>query len=370
MIFTCMKKELVNALQIVSKAVASKPQTPILSGVYLKTEKNILELQATDYDLGFIVRIEAEIEQEGTLVVSGRYLQEVVRKLPGENVSFRFDTKENILHIQSENSKFTLLGMNVSDFPVIPPFEGSLSFDIKDKVLRNLIKKTVFSCSTDENRPIFTGCLLEIDQTVVTMAATNTHRLSVKHENFSEPIGAIKIIIPSKVLNELLHIMDSDVPINVHVTCSHNKISFAFENIYITSRLIEGVFPDYHRVIPKDFSTEVTISKEELHAAVERVSLIAKTGDYNVIRLEFSSGKLHISSNNPEIGYAEETVLAVVNGPDVNIAFNANYIVDVLKNLTGKECMFSLNSSLNPIMVRDGDDTEFTYIVTPVRTNH
>ena len=367
---TSAKSELVNALQIVSKAVASKPQTPILSGVYLRAEAGVLELQATNYEIGMISRIPVEIAEPGQIAISGRYFQEVVRKLPGDSVTISFNREEKIVHISSNQANFTLLSMNASEFPTIKEMEGNLQFKIKDNVLRSLIKKTVFACSTDESRPVFTGCYLEVADTKVTMAATNTHRLAVKYETFDESIGNIKIIIPSRILQELLHNMTSEIPTDVTVTCTYNQISFSFENLYMTSRLIEGAFPDYHRVIPPEFATKITLNAAELNAAVDRVSLISRAGDYNIIKLEFANNQVHITSNNPDIGNAEETIPATIDGPELSIAFNAKYIMDVMKTIDSETCQIKLNQPLSPAAIREADDEEFIYIVTPVRTAH
>ncbi len=368
--FTCQKNELVQAIQTVSKAVSSKPQMPILSGIYLKAENGTLELQATDYEIGIICQIPAEIEDPGMIVLSGRYMQEVIRRLPGEKVTISYDREEKIAKIISNASNFTLLSMAANEFPTIHHLEGNLNFTIRDNMLRDLVKKTVFACSNDEARPVFTGCLLEVSDSTVTMAATNTHRLAVKKEILDDFSGSIKIIIPSKVLNELLRIMVSEIPTNVAVSCSYNQISFQFDNVYLTSRLIEGQFPDYQRVIPPEFHTNVTLETADFLSAVDRVSLIARAGEYNIIRLEFTNGQVRISSNNPDIGNAEEIVAASVDGPEVNIAFNAKYVTEVLKNIDSEKFYFSLNQTLNPAAVRQEKDDSFTYIVTPVRTAH
>lgn len=367
---SCAKNELVNALQIVSKAVASKPQTPILSGIYLRAEAGVLELQATNYEIGLVSRIPAEIEEPGQITLSGRYFQEVVRKLPGDNVDISFNREEKIVHIRSNQANFTLLSMNASEFPTVKPVEGTLQFQIKDNILRSLIKKTVFACASDESRPIFTGCYLEVNDTKVTMAATNTHRLAVRYETFDQPIGSIKIIIPSRILQELLHNMTSEIPTDVTVTCSYNQISFAFDNLYMTSRLIEGVFPDYRRVIPPEFATSVTLNSAAFSSAVDRVSLISRAGDYNIIKLEFANNQVHITSNNPDIGNAEEAVPASIEGPELTIAFNAHYIIDVLRNIDSETCQIRLNQPLSPAAVREQGDENYIYIVTPVRTAH
>ena len=202
------------------------------------------------------------------------------------------------------------------------------------------------------------------------MAATNTHRLSVKSETFDQSIGNIKVIIPSRILQELLHNMSSDIPTDVKISCSYNQISFSFDNLYMTSRLIEGQFPNYRGVIPPEFATHVKTDTAAFTAAVDRISLIARAGVYNTIKLEFADNQIHITSNNPEIGNAEEYIPVEIDGPDIAIAFNAQYIIDVLKNIDSKTCRIGLNQPLSPASIQEEDDDSFVYIVTPVRTNH
>ena len=164
--------------------------------------------------------------------------------------------------------------------------------------------------------------------------------------------------------------LTSDVPTSIAVACTYSEISFAFENIYLKTRLIEGQFPNYRRVMPTDFATRVTLSTADFLAAVSRVSLIARASDYNVIKLHFQGGEVHMTSNHPEIGQAEEHVSAVIDGPEVSIAFNAAYVTDVLKNIETKSFYFSLNASLQPAAIRETENDAFLYIITPVRTQH
>lgn len=367
--FTCQKEQLVYASQVVQKAVSSKPQMPILSGIYLNAFDNTLELQATDYELGISCKIEGDITEPGSIVLSGRYFQEVVRRLPGDIVEIVTNAEDNTVRITSNSAQFNLLSLPATEFPVLKPLDGTITFNIRDNVFRDLIKKTVFACSTDEARPVFTGGLLEVQNSDVLMVATNTHRLSVKREILDEFNGSIKIIIPAKILNELAKIMVSEVPSNVLVNCNHNQISFAFDNVYITSRLIEGQFPDYKRVIPPEFVTNITLNTDEFLAAVERISLISRAGDYNIIKLSFKKGAVLISSNNPDIGKAEESVNIALQGNDLDIAFNAKYVTDILKNIDSEQFYFALNTPLSPASIKPINDENYTYIITPVRTN-
>lgn len=368
--FTCTKSDLVQAVQIVAKAVSSKPQMPVLSGIYLKAENNKIELQATDYEIGITCQVDANVTESGSIVLSGRYFQEVARRLPGDTVSLEFNREEQTVRILSDSANFNLLSLPSAEFPVIKPLAGNTTFSIRDNIFRDLIKKTVFACSADEARPIFTGCLLEVHGSDMIMAATNTHRLAVKREILDNFTGNIKIIIPAKILNELLRIMTSEIPTNITINCTYNQISFAFDNVYVTSRLIEGQFPDYQRVIPPQFATKIKINTHAFQSAVDRVSLISRSGDYNIIRLYFKNNQVCITSNNPDIGKAEETVAASIDGPELDIAFNAKYVTDVLKCIEGDEFTFSFNQPLSPAALRPLEDDNFTYVVTPVRTAH
>lgn len=370
----CLKSDLVQALHVVSRAVASKPQTPLLSGIYVKADQDGVELQATDYALSIRCRVQAEVEEAGTIIVSGRYFQEVTRNLPADDVIIETDTEEKQVFIRAGAAHFQLLVMHRQhgeEFPIIRPLEGKVSFTIGDVLLKQLIRKTAFSCAGEDGRPVFTGCMLELGEDEVKMVATNTHRLSFMETPLAGVHGeGRQFIIPAKVLEELRQTLTSDLPESIAVTCTYSEISFAFENIYLKTRLIEGQFPDYRRVIPTDFSTRVTLSTADFLAAVNRVSLIARASDYNVIKLNFSDGQVHMTSNNPEIGQAEERVAAVIDGPEVSIAFNAVYVTDVLKNIDTKNFYFSLNESLKPAVIRETENDAFLYVITPVRTQH
>ncbi len=377
---TLAKSDLISALQIVSKGLSTKPQTPILSGVYMTAKEGQLELQSTNYELGFIVTIPAEIHTVGTAVLPGKYLTEFARKLPAEEVSIDTGSSDGLAVIRSGSARFTLRTMEVSDFPVLQRMEGTLQFTIKDRTLARLVKKSTFACLREEQRdrrPIFTGCQLEVEGKEVTFAATNVHRLAVKSELLEEDAGQIRIIIPAKFLEEVTRTITGDVPTDIHVTCSYNQISMSADGIYMTSRLIEGAFPDYRRVIPQEenIRTRVTLDAATFASAVERASLIARTDQYNIVKLAFEEGLMRISSNSPEIGEAEETIAAEVTGDDVTIAFNASYLMDAVKSLDSDTFILSLQGAnaqgmnLSPITIREEADPNYIYVVTPVRTH-
>ncbi len=374
------KNDLISALQIVSKGLSTKPQTPILSGIYMTAKEGQLELQTTNYELGFILTIPAEIHNTGTAVLPGKYLTEFARKLPAEEVSIDTDSSDGLAVIQSGAARFTLRTMEISDFPVLHRMDGTLHFTIKDRTLARLVKKSAFACLREEQRdrrPIFTGCQLEVEGKEITFAATNVHRLAVKSEQLEEDAGQIRVIIPAKFLEEVTRTISSEVPADIHVTCSYNQVSMSSGSIYMTARLIEGTFPDYRRVIPREenIRTKVTLDAASFASAVDRASLIARTDQYNIVKLSFAQGLMRISSNSPEIGEAEETIPAEVTGDDVTIAFNASYLMDALKSLDSDTCILSLQGSneqgvnLSPMTIREEADPNYIYVVTPVRTH-
>lgn len=367
---TCAKNDLLHAVLSVQKAIAVKTTHPVVTGVYFSAEQDILELQATDYDIGISCKIPANIEQGGKIVLSGKYLLELVRKLPGEEIKISADDDNRMICISAGTAQFNLLSIPAEEFPVLKPFETDKNIVIQDDIFKDLIRKTVFACSSDEARPVFTGALLETDQQnqAIRMVATNTHRLALKQIKNNAENKPLKMIISAKILNELAKILTTEQKEDVKISWQKNQVGFQFDKIYMNANLIDGQFPDYNRVIPSHFDTITTISTNNLLEAVERVALLAKDADYNVIKFCFSKNELMITSNNPDIGKASETLPIEIQGKEMEIAFNARYIMDILKNIDHEQIIFSLNSSLSPASIKPKDDEEYIYIITPVRT--
>lgn len=365
----CEKNLLLTAVQIVQKAAANKTTLPILTGIYLSSQDGFLELQATDYEVGISITIPAEVIEPGKAVLSGKFFPEIIRKITGETIEIFSIAQSSMISIASDKTEFKILSFPAAEFPTIKKFESNNSITIKDDVLKDLIKKTVFACSTDESRPLFTGALTEVLDNEITMVATNTHRLALKKHSLMGTPAMIKMIIPGKLLNEISKIIAFENPIDVSVYWLKNQVAFSFENIYIMSRIIEGQFPDYKKVIPNEFSSFCTIDANSLFDAVERVSLLAKDGEYNIIRIKFTQSTLELSGNNPDAGSATEVLEVTIEGEAMEIAFNAKYLLDVLRIAGPGKVKFYLKSPLSPVMIKLLDDDEYTYVLTPIRTN-
>ena len=369
--FTCAKNELKDALTVANRAVAVKPQTPILAGIYLRAEGSTLEMQANNFSLGIITKIAVNTEVPGEIVVVGKYFQEIIAKLPGETVTISYDSGDNIVYITSGASKYNLLAMSAEDFPKVKTQEVVTSFKIRAAALKDLIKRTVFACATDDAaRPIFTGCLFELNGNSITVAATNTHRIAVKKDTIADEIEMMSFIVPSSTLRDLARMMDSSTDNLVTVDYSGKYIAFTFDNIFMTSRLIEGQFPPYDKLVSAPTDIHVKVNVGEMLAAVDRVALISKETEYNTIRFIFTQEGLDISSNSPDVGKAEEHINATLAGEDIDISFNVKYIAEVLNVLESENCRIGLTKPLAPIDVREDEGDDYIYIVTPVRTNN
>jgi len=365
----CEKEQLLTAVQIVQKATATKTTLPILTGIHLMAAEGALELQATDYEVGISMSIPAEVVEPGKVVLSGKFFPEIIRKIGGKTIEISSSPQSSMITVAAEKTEFKILSFPAEEFPTIKKFESNNSITLKDDTLKDLIKKTVFACSTDESRPLFTGALVEVSAGDINMVATNTHRLALKKSTLPETAVTAKMIIPGKLLNEIFKILNFDVPMDVRIFWLKNQVAFLFDNIYIMSRVIEGQFPDYKKVIPAEFSSFCVLDANVLHEAVERVSLLARDGEYNIIKIKFTPTSLELAGNNPDAGSATESLEVSPEGEPIEIAFNAKYLLDVLKIAGGGKVKFHLKSALSPVMVKLLDDNDYTYILTPIRTN-
>ena len=207
--FTCAKNDLIEALNIVSKAVSTKPQMPVLSGIYMKAEGSTLELQANNFEMGIINRIPVNTEQPGEIVVVGKYILEIIKKLSGTVVNISHDEAQHVVNIKSETANFKLLSMSAEDFPKVKPPEVYSTFSLKNKIIKNLIRKTAYACADEDARPIFSGACLEISGNSISMAATNTHRIAIMKETIDDNLDNLSLVIPAKTLVELTKMLNS-----------------------------------------------------------------------------------------------------------------------------------------------------------------
>ena len=368
--FSCYKNDLTEALQFLIRAVAVKPMTPILAGIYIKAEGSTLELQANNYSTGIISRIPASVENPGELVVSGKRFQEFMRGIPGETITFSDDENApNILMIKAGGASLELMTMAADEFPKVKKEQAICSFSVDTQVMRDLIRKTIFAVAKEETRPVFTGCAFEIKDEEISVVATNAHRLALAKGKLISSSDDCKFIVPSDTLRGLLQRLEQrSVDKSINVDYSTRYLTFMFDNVIVNSRLIEGEFPPYDRVIPSYSETKVYINREEFKNTVEFIALMSKETEYNTVKFLFSNDKVEISSNSVEGESVVKSINASIEGPDVEISFNVSYILDVLRVIDSFKVVVALNDQFSPAAFSDPDEKDYIYVATPVRT--
>ena len=307
MIISCNTNSLNKAIQTVQRAIISKPSTPIFSGIHVIAADNKLEIQAMDLNMAISCTIDAEISEPGEIVVSAKHFADLIRKLPAESLTISKNEEKHSIKVSSGKSEYQLFLMNEDDYPKFPTFDADRTIALDDSMIKELIKKTIFSCSTDEARPLFTGILVEAKDGKITFVGTNTHRLAIKSLPY-EGNEELSMIIPSKVLGEISRNLTGEIPQQVLISLLNNQIMVVIDNVVIVSRLIEGQFPDYRRVIPPKFALTSKVNIKELAGAVERVALFSTDGDYSIIKMSVAADEITITSSSPDVGTGLEVV--------------------------------------------------------------
>lgn len=349
----CPRKDLFEAVQTVGHAVSGRTSLPILSHILVQAENSGLRVIATDLELGISCWIPAQIEESGALTSPARTLTEVLANLPDKSdVALSVD-KSHTVRVHCDKSDYKILGLAAEDYPRLPEVRDAVSFSIPQAKLREMIKHTLFAVSPDETRAILTGILMVVDETSLKFVATDTHRLAVKTSDTKDGRGAQNAIVPSRAMNELNRLL-TDAEGDVQVTLSENQVRFTLPGqagVQILSRLIEGQFPNYQRVIPPEHQKRLTIPVQPLLRAVRRASIVARDNSNRII-LRTDEDKLILTAESQTVGNAYEEVEVTREGDDVEIAFNAKYLLDVLSVLDVDGVHLELSEPLKPGVLR------------------
>ena len=367
--FICLKKDLLGVLFQLSKAIAVKPQTQVLSGIYLNVQNNELEIHTNNYALGMSAKIPVNMESAGEIVAIGKKFIDIVKVMPNDEISIYHNDEEGYLEVSSGRSKYTIPTMNADDFPKVAHKDAESYLKIKACVLRNLIKQTVFSCSNDEGHPIYTGCLFETQGDDIAVVATNMHRLSISRDKLYESTDTLRFIVPADALRNIVEMLPDDDDALIEIDYTGKAVAFTIDKIFVTARLIEGNFPDYNKVVPKSSESVAYVRVDEMRDAIERVAIISKEDANKKITFDFTTKGLHISAQTIEFGGVEDTIDTELKGPELKISFNYTYIADVVKILKSATFKIAMNGHYDPVDIREGDGREdLIYVVTPVRS--
>ena len=360
----CNGLDLSDAVLKVVKAVSSKQTNPILEGIKLTASKDTLTLLATDTELSIETSIRADILIEGAIVVPGKYFSDFIKKLDKEHIELSF--LEGQLKIKYEDSDSMIQTMPADDFPVIDRDIDESSFTINQREFRDMVNKTAFSCCQDDSRPILKGCLLEIEDGLITCVALDGFRLAVAKKNIAAMSKNQRIICPQRALLEICRILEKDDE-DITVTLKKNILKVESDNTCVTARLLEGEFINYKNIIPKDFMTGIVVNTQLFLQSVERASILARQDRYNLIKLDIREKHLSVISNSA-IGNVNEIVPINLEGKDLTISLNSRYILEALRTVNEEYIRMNFNSSVSPCIIAPLSGEEFLYLILPVRT--
>ncbi|HEY8467553.1 MAG TPA: DNA polymerase III subunit beta [Solirubrobacterales bacterium] len=362
------RDSLSTALQTASRVVSSRATLPSLGGVMV-TATDGVTLQATDMEVAISLAVpDATVEETGAQLVPARLLADVVRSLPAGQVTLQARPEQRDVEITTGTSNFHLRTLPSEDFPRLPEVHSDPA-KLPAAPLAEAIDRVARAASKDEVRPILTGVLVQAEGARLTMVATDSYRLAVKHTALeSELPMPIEANVPSRALRELARaIADRDAS-EVEIALSRNQIVFRLDGLELSSRLIEGQFPSWRQLIPESFDHEVRLPREELLEVCRRVSPLAQRNA--PLRLAFSEGELTVAASTPDLGDASEAMPAPYSGEPLEIAFNPQFLIDGIESITGDELSVNLSSPLRPGLLRPvGDEDDFAYLVMPIRLN-
>lgn len=365
-----LQENLSKALSLVNRVVSSRSSLPVLSHVLLKTEKGRLRVSATNLEMGIHVWCGAKIEEEGEITVPARLFSDFINSIP--NAKVELNVHETVLSCKTDNFQSNINGISADEFPLIPQIKDPKVVSLDSNEFRNAINQVVFAVAQDETRPVLSGVCFSLEKDLIKMAGTDSYRLAEKQfKPRTAAIKDIRIIIPGRTLAELARIL-GEAEEDVGIYLSENQISFKTSEVELTSRLIEGSYPDYTQIIPTSSSTSFKAPVDEF-MNVMRVSGLFARESVNGVRMEVKSkGKVLVYATTSEIGDNVSSLSAQVKGEDGEISFNARYLQEVLSNLGAEDVEVSISGKLNPCLLKPikggKTDDSYLHIVMPLRT--
>ncbi len=372
---TCPQENLQRALSQVSRAVATKTALPVLSNVLLVAEEGHLKIAATDLHIGITTRIDAAIAEEGRITVDARLLSEFVNTLPNEDVELSTPSSRAMLNVKCGRSTASINGIDADDFPVMPSIkEDAIVIEIEPGQFRELVAQVELAAASDDSRPVLAGVLTRVEGNKITRAAADGFRLAVKEGELpSSGPDKLEAIVPAKALRELARIVgDGSEPVKISITPTQSQLVAEAGKTEFLSSLIEGNFPDFRQIVPREFSVRVEVDRDQLMGAVRRASYFARDNN-DVIRLafkggeqEFDLGTVEVSATAAERGNSQSVIDASVSGEGFQIAFNARYLSDVLAVLKQPKVMLGLNGPNQAGVVRPVGDDHYSHVIMPM----
>ena len=366
--FSCYKDKMLKAINSVVRGVASKTTMPILEGILIQTNDNEIKLTTYDLEIGIEYIIECDIKEQGSTVVNAIMFSEIIRKLPDTEIEITVN-ENNLLEIECEGSHYKLATMNPDEFPELPKIEIENSVEIEQNTLKTMIRKTIFAVSTEESRPIFTGCLMEVENNKLNLVAVDGFRLALRRIYLNKKTEDFSAVIPGKTLNEVNKILlDSFETVKIGI--AKNQALFEMDNCKVVTRILDGEFLNYKNVIPSNWETRIKVNKANLQDCFERISLISsssieKEKKYPV-KVQVDIGKVTISCTN-QTGDAKEELFLTTEGKNLEVGFNPKYFLDSLKVIEDEEVYVEFGSSISPCLIKAIENNDYVYMILPIR---
>ncbi len=362
--FSISKESFLTALQQVQHVVSTRTTLPILSNVLIKAGKGQIQFATTDLDVSISGTVIADVQEQGATTLPARKLASIIRELPTDDVDVTVDEK-NVAHIRSGPSYFKVMGLAHDEFPPLPTFDDAREFKLEQRVLKDCLRKTSYSISTDETRYVLNGILCSFKESMLTMVATDGRRLAMVEQEVEFPQShEVDIIIPTKAVNEIQRLLSDEGEVTLKV--GSGQIGFDLGNYFLASKLIEGNYPNYRQVIPGESKERIALEREPLLRMLGRVSLLLSDKS-NSVKLHFTRDNLEMVANSPDVGEARESVPIAYKGAEMTIAFNPEFFMAPLRNLVSDDVYLHLIDEISPGVLRSG--TNFLYVLMPMRVN-
>jgi DNA polymerase-3 subunit beta len=361
---TCGRNELADKLQLAGRGVSTRTNVQILAGIMLRAASGQLHLSATDMEISLRVSLDAQVEDEGAIVVPGRLLVDIVRLLPTGEVMIAHRAEEGVAELTCGSASYKLHTYAAEDFPRLPEVDPDAAFTVDREAFVDTIARVSRSSSRDESRPVLTGILVRFEDSKLVMAATDSYRLSVKETALAKGPGQeLEAIVPARALAELSRIAQGESG-SISIGVQENQIVFGVDEIWLTARRIDGQFPNYRQLLPETFEAEIQLPRDEFLEIVRRASLMAQRK--SPLRLRFESGELTVSAQTQDVGEAHESLPISYSGDTIEIGFNAEFLRDGLESVSEDAVRFKLISPLRPGLIL-GEADDFLYLIMPIR---
>ncbi len=361
--FNCLREEFLSCVSIAQKAIGIRNVDSVLEGVHIETTQEGLKIKCTNLDIQIETLLPATVAEEGACLIPGRLLYELLKRLPGKEMTFILNEKSATL--LSDDAKTSIQILDEEAFPNLPQSGDGPSFSIAQNTFKDLIRKTAYAAATDETKPILTGILIELKKEYLNMVGLDGYRLAINKANIDFNNQEYNVVVPAKTINDIAKILDDeDEPVNIVFT--KNQIFLENKKTRIIARLLEGEYLKYEQILPKEYKTRVKVDVIKLKQAIELASLMAREGGTNLVKLSIADDRIEITSN-AETGNVYEKVPCYIEGSAIDIAFNARYILDAIKNIDDATVYMDFNTNVSPCLIRPVDGNLFVSLILPVR---